>query len=305
MPVLEVVMTNLTSHGLAILMTLFIAGSFLSAAELSGIIHPVALTLLRFIGAVIAFSPVILTIPKHRSAIKKVLPKSLIISLFYSVFFLCMFKSLETTTALNTTALYTLVPFITAVLCFVFFRETISGYMLNAYTMGTVGAMWVIFKGDINTIFALSLNNGDLYFLMGCFSMAGFSIAMKTLYQGESMPAMVFCTLIGGAIWMALVLIFIGQPLEIDKIRETDYFHILYLALFATLFSTLIMQKITVQLGPTKVMAYVFMTPALVILLQFVLQGQSINSPIYPGIILSVIATFYLQKVSTNKVKST
>ena len=297
-------MTNLTSHLLAVLMTLFIAGSFISAAELSGVIHPVALTLLRFIGAILALSPVILLIPKHRTSLKKVLLKSLIISLFYSVFFICMFKAMETTTALNTSALYTLVPFITALLCFVFFRETVSRYMLNAYTIGTMGAMWVIFKGDVSAVLSLSLNSGDLYFLFGCFSMAGYSIAMKKLYKGESMPAMVFCTLLGGAIWMTLVLVLLELPLEIGRVDQAGFVHLAYLAVFATLFSTLIMQKITVQLGPTKVMAYVFVTPVLVVLLQYFLKGASIINAIYPGIILSVLATIYLQKVSTIKAKS-
>jgi len=296
-------MTNLKFHGLAMLMTLFVAGSFLSAAELSGVVHPVALTLLRFIGAAIAFSPIVLIIPKHRSAIVKVLPKSLVISLFYSAFFICMFKALETTSALNTSALYTLVPFITAILCLVIFKEALSRYTLNAYVLGTFGALWVIFKGDINAVFSLSLNRGDLYFLAGCFSMAGFSIAMKTLYKGESMPATVFCTLIGGALWMTLVLLLIGQPLEIEKINGTDYVHIAYLAVFATLFSTLIMQKITVQLGPASVMAYIFITPMLVLLLQMILNGHSIQNSIYPGILLSVIATIYLQKVNAAKTK--
>ena len=63
------------------------------------------------------------------------------------------------------------------------------------------------------------------------------------------------------------------------------------------------MQKITVQLGPTKVMAYVFITPVLVVLLQYFLKGESIINAIYPGIILSVLATIYLQKVSTIKAK--
>jgi len=297
-------MTNLQSHLLAVLMTLFIAGSFISAAELSGVIHPVALTLLRFLGAILALSPVILLIPKHRTSIKNVFLKSLIISLFYSVFFICMFKAMETTTALNTSALYTLVPFITAILCFVIFKESISRYMLNAYTIGTIGAMWVIFKGDVSAVLSLSLNSGDLYFLFGCFSMAGFSIAMKKLYKGESMPALVFCTLLGGAIWMTLALVLMEQPLEIDRVDKVDFVHLAYLAVFATLLSTLIMQKITVQLGPTKVMAYVFITPVLVLLLQYLLKGEPIINAIYPGIVLSVLATIYLQKVSTTKVKS-
>lgn len=297
-------MANLHSHGLAMLMTLFVAGSFLSVAELSGTVHPVALTLFRFIGAVVVFSPIVLGISKHRSTIKQVLPKSFIISFFYSVFFICMFKALETTTATNTSALYTLVPFITAILCFFLIKQRVSRHMFSAYVMGTAGAIWVIFKGDIQAFFSLQLNTGDLYFLVGCVSMACFSIAMKVLYKGESMPAMVFCTLNGGILWMVLALFFIEQPIEISNVSGLGYFHILYLAVFATLFSTLILQKITVQLGPTKVMAYVYITPVLVLLLEFFIKGEPLNSVMYPGIAFSIMATFYIQKVGKDDVKT-
>lgn len=301
---LESNMANIHSHSLALLMTLFVAGSFLSVAELSGTVHPVALTLFRFIGAVVVFSPIVLGVSKHRSAIKQVLPKSFVISFFYSIFFICMFKSLETTTATNTSALYTLVPFITAILCFFLIRQKISGPMLSAYIMGSVGATWVIFRGNIDAFFNLHLNTGDLYFLVGCISMACFSIAMKVLYKGESMSAMVFCTLVGGIVWMAMALLYLGHPIEMRNISNIDYLHILYLAVFATLFTTLILQKITVQLGPTRVMAYVYMTPVLVLLLEFLLKGQSLNSVMFPGIVLSIMATFYIQKIGKNEVKT-
>lgn len=297
-------MANLHSHSLALLMTLFVAGSFLSVAELSGTVNPVALTLLRFIGAVIVFSPIVLGIAKHRTAIKDVLPKSFVISFFYSIFFICMFKSLETTTATNTSALYTLVPFITAILCFFLLRQKVSRYMLSAYILGSVGATWVIFRGDIDAFFNLHLNTGDLYFLVGCVSMACFSIAMKVLYKGESMPAMVFCTLTGGIIWMALALLLLEYPIEISSISNIGYLHILYLAVFATLLSTLILQKITVQLGPTRVMAYVYITPVIVLLLEFLIKGEPLNSAMLPGIAFSILATLYLQKIGKDEAKT-
>ncbi|WP_234425389.1 EamA family transporter [Vibrio coralliilyticus] len=70
---------------------------------------------MRFLLAALVLFPFILT-KKHRIKIaRSVFPRSLIMSLFFAIFFISMFMALETTTALNTGMLYTLVPFITAI----------------------------------------------------------------------------------------------------------------------------------------------------------------------------------------------
>jgi len=288
-------MKFLKFHFLTLLVTLLVAGSFLSSAKLSGIINPFSLTLLRFVIAAGLLMPLILFNKKYRNGIAKALPRSLVMSLFYAIFFICMFESLNSTTALNTGTLYTLVPFITAIFSWFIFNEKISKKMLFVYLLGIAGTCWVIFGGDIHTLLALSLNSGDALFLAGCISMVCFSISMKLLYRGDDMLVSVFCTLLGGAFWMLLALLLFNKPLEWHLLDANLLFHMGYLAIFTTLVSTFIIQKTTVVLGPTKVMAYIYLSPLFVAILMWMFEGKSIPSIVLPGMILSVSATALLQ----------
>lgn len=293
-------MKNSKYHLLSILVTALVAASFLSSEKLSGVINPFSLTLLRFLLAALVLLPFIL-IKKHRiKTAKNVLPKSLVMSLFFAIFFICMFKSLETTTALNTGTLYTLVPFITAIASIFLFKERMSFQILGIYLIGAVGTCWVVVQGDLQTLMNLNLNKGDFVFLLGCVSMVCFSVSMKVFHRGEETIVTVFCTLLGGAFWMMLALIAFRQPLDWLALNSELTLHMLYLALFATLVSTFIIHKTTVVLGPAKVMAYIYLSPVFVAFIMLLLQGKSIPIAVFPGIALSILATVILQVANRN-----
>ncbi|EOX4943395.1 DMT family transporter [Vibrio alginolyticus] len=288
-------MKNIKYHLLSLLVTALVAGSFLSSEKLSGVINPFSLTLLRFLIAALVLFPFILT-KKHRIKMAKdVFPRSLIMSLFFAIFFICMFMALQTTTALNTGTLYTLVPFITAIVSVFLFKEKLSIQMLGVYLVGTVGTCWVVVKGDLETLLKLNLNKGDILFLLGCMSMVCFSVSMKVFHRGEETIVTVFCTLIGGAFWMLLALFVFHQPLDWFALNAELTSHMLYLALFATLLSTFIIHKATVVLGPAKVMAYIYLSPVFVAFIMLLFDGKSIPTAVYPGIALSILSTVVLQ----------
>ena len=123
-------MAEVKSHFLAIIVTLLLAGSFISAAKLSGVINPLSLTLLRFVIAVTVLMPLILLKKNYRSGVLTALPRSLVMSFFFSIFFICMFEALNTTTALNTGTLYTSVPLITATLSIFAFKIKMTKEMV-------------------------------------------------------------------------------------------------------------------------------------------------------------------------------
>ena len=297
-------MKNIKSHLLSLLVTLLVAGSFISSATLSGVINPFSLTLMRFVIAAFVLMPVVLLKKKYRKGIAKALPRSLIMSLFFSIFFICMFEALKTTSALNTGTLNTLVPFMTAILSLFIFKEKITKRMLLVYLLGTASTCWVIFGGNINTLLAFSLNDGDALFMVGCISMVCFSISMKLLYRGDDMVVVVFCTLLGGAFWMLLALLVFNQPLEWDMLSSDLLLHMGYLAIFATLTSTFIIQKTTVVLGPAKVMAYLYLNPVFVAIIMLIFEGENIPSIVYPGMFISVAATVLLQMQNRQTAKN-
>jgi len=294
-------MKILRYHFLTLLVTILVAGSFLSSAKLSGVINPFSLTLLRFVIAAGLLLPLILCNKKYRLGITKALPRSLLMSLFYSIFFICMFEALKSTTPLNTGTLYTLVPFITAIFSLFIFKEKIAKKMFVVYLLGITGTCWVIFDGDIHAFLVFSFNRGDALFMGGCLSMVCFSVSMKLLYRGGDMLVVVFCTLLGGAFWMLLALVLFNKPLQWHLLDSSLLVHMAYLAIFSTLASTFIIQKTTIVLGPTKVMAYIYLSPLCIAILMWMFEGKTIPNIVLPGMILSILATALLQLQSNTK----
>ncbi len=291
MPTLE----KIKYHLLVLLATTLVAGSFLASEKLAGIINPFSLTLLRFIGASLILLPIVLSKHEWRTKIISTLPRAMAISLFYSAFFIGFFESLNTTTSLNTGTLFTLVPFITALLSIVIFRENITQKQIFVYLLGAAGTTWVIFGGQLELLLSFSLNKGDLIFIVAILFMCLYSIAMKFLYRNDKMIVLVFCTLIGGSFWMVLALLFSGQPLQWNLIQGDSILYMAYLIVGATLATVYLYQITTIALGPSRVNAYIYLNPILVAILLFVIDGVSISTSIMPGILISIIATIVLQ----------
>jgi drug/metabolite transporter (DMT)-like permease len=271
-----------------------VAGSFLSSAEVSGIINPFSLTLLRLAIAFLALLPIVLA-GKHRNQIISVLPRGMLISLFYTGYFVCFFESLKTTTALNTGTLFTLMPFITALLCIPLFRQKIGTLQLAAYLLGAAATTWVIFQGDLDRLLAFTLNKGDLIFMAGILAMAGYSISMKLMYRNTDMGVLVMCSLAGGCFWMTLVMVFFKLPLQWGLLTGPPMWHMAYLAIGATLGTSYLFQKAVVALGPVRVAAYSYLNPAGVAILLLLFKGAAIPGAVIPGIVLSAISTLILQ----------
>ena len=105
------------------------------------------------------------------------------------VFFWCMFFALRTTSALNTGAISTLIPGLTAIAGAILVGERLGWHRLAALGIGLIGALWVVFRGDWDRFVALDLNQGDLIYFAGCVAMGFYSPLVKLFHRGE--PVMV------------------------------------------------------------------------------------------------------------------
>lgn len=288
---------NIKAHIFVILATFLVAGSFIVSAKLSGIIDPISITLMRFVLASILLAPFIIFIKKYRSKIIYTFKRAMIISFFYSSFFIGMFKALETTTALNTGAIYTLVPLLTGIISIFVFKQYISSKQFLVYFFGILGTCIVVFKGDLELFLSLSLNSGDVLFLFSIIFMALYSICAKYFYKkDDELLVVVFMTLIGGCIWMGFALVLFDIPLEWEKIDAKNFLNVGYLSVFTTLFTVFLYQSANVTLGPKKVMAYVYLNPAAIGIIAFFIDNITMNFFTIIGLIISCIATIILLK---------
>ena len=107
----------------------------------------------------------------------------MIVSLVYTLYFIGTLKALEFTTVLNTAAIYTLVPLMTAILCIFFYKEKIGINQIFIYILGMLSTCIVVFKADLNLLLSLSLNKGDVIFLLASFSMSLYPIFIKLFWR--------------------------------------------------------------------------------------------------------------------------
>lgn len=284
---------NLNAHFIILLATFLVGGSFIVSQKLSGIIDPISITLLRFVIASLLLAPIVLFNQKYRKKVISTFKRAMIISFFYSIYFIGLFKSLEFTTALNTGTIFTLVPLLTALV----FKQKISFNQYLIYLIGIIGTCMVIFKGNLELFLSLSLNKGDVIFIFSTFCMALYSISAKYFHkQDDELVVLVFMTLVGGIVWMSLALVLFDVPLNWQEISSKEFLYLGYLTVFATLVTSYLYQKATIVLGPKKVMAYVYLNPGAIAILLFVFEFKSINFWMFLGILISSFATLILLK---------
>jgi drug/metabolite transporter (DMT)-like permease len=281
-------------HLLMFFCAVLVAGSFTVGEAIAGGLDPAILTLVRFAMGTALFAPFIYW--RHGLDVKvSALIRYSLVSGVLVIFFWAMFQALRTTTALNTSVIFTLVPAISALYARVLVGERLDGRMV-ALVLSGVGAVWVLFRGDPGQLLAMNWNQGDLIFLGGCLVMALYTPLIRLLHRGESMAVMTFWIMVTACGWL---LLFCGHQLSgVDwaGISFKIWSGIFYLAVFSTIISFFISQYAILYLGPTRVMAYSYLYPPLVLVINRVL-GQPWPEPIiYPGLALLLVAMFFFQR---------
>ena len=285
---------RLYPHLLVLLASVLVAGSFIASDHLAGQINPLSLTCLRFFIATVCLSPVLFLQKDALRLAINIMPRAILLSFFYSAFFVGMFESLTITSTLNTATIYTLVPFMTALIAALALKEKMKFSKAVVYLLGAVGTLWVIFEGQVSQLIALDLNVGDLIFAGASISMCCYAVGMKFLYRNDPIWLFVWCTLLGAMIAMIVLMLLLDLPFEWHKLEAGSWIDVMYLALGTTLLTAFLYQKATVLLGPSKVTAYVYINPALVALLVFLIDETMLNWIILPGIIISALSMYLL-----------
>jgi len=288
--------SNFHVHALMLVIMVLVAGSFPVAGLITDALAPELMMFVRFLFAALLFAPyVFIKNGWHIPAIDRLFAYALI-SIPLVVFFWCMFESLRYTSVINTGALYTVVPAITAVFAYIINRDLTNRRRKIGLLIGTVGALWIVFRGDLQALINLQLNYGDLIFLTGCLFMGIYNPLIKRFYQGEPMEVMTFWVILLGALWLLILSFNQLDQIIWKNIEMTVYAGLLYLSVFTTLGSFFVLQYSTVKLGATKVAAYGFLTPVFVIILSIAIGLEAFEWLTLPGIGLVLLSMIMIQK---------
>jgi drug/metabolite transporter (DMT)-like permease len=287
-------------HLLLLVSTSLVSTSFIVAKHITGALDPLGLTLIRFVLAALILLPVVALRHGLRVSIASLLRYGAVSGCLV-VFFWAMFLSLRYTSSLNISVIFTLVPAISGVYAVWFARERLGPNLLLMLSVGLLGALWVIFRGDVELLRDLSLNKGDLIFFGGCLAMGLYTPLLKVMYRNEPMEVMTFWILVTGCGWLLPGALFSLWHTNWATVPVSIWLWILYLALFSTVITFYLTQYGTRMIGPTRTISYSYLYPLLVMILDFLLGKGWPIPQVMPGVFLTLSAMLILLQPSLSR----
>lgn len=284
----------LLGHAAALIFATLIAGSFSLGGMAATHIGPAALNALRYILGGILLGA--LAIPFYRKS--AVTPKAswryLILGALMSTYFITMFTALAITDAVSTGAVFALVPLMSAGFTFILFRRWPSVIVWISLILGALGAVWVIFRGDIEAIKSFNVGKGESIFFIGCVAHAIYAPLFKYFSRGEPVLLSTF--------WTILAVALCSFVYGISEIIHTDWLHLplivwialAYLSTFTTAGTFFMVQYATLRLPPAKVMAYGYLIPTIIIFYEGMLGHGWASPPVFAGAALTITGLLVL-----------
>ncbi len=256
---------KLIGHGAMIMFALIIATSFTLGKLTVPHIGPAPINAARFLLASVIMGALVYGFQKHKAKMPVAPWRYVILTALMSWYFLTMFIALGYTSAIGTSAVYTLTPMVTAALGFIILRQLVRPAMALSLAIGAAGAIWVIFRADISAILAFEVGDGEAIFFTGCVAHALFAVLLTVFRRGEDLSVSTFYIVLGNTIWIGLF--------GFTDIMQTDWLHlpaivwvsIVYLAIFPSVVSFSLLQFAARRLPASKVMAYGYLVPIFVI----------------------------------------
>ena len=271
-----------------------VAGSFSLGVMAAPFIDPAALTALRFwLAAAIVGTVAALTTGLPRRALHAPW-RYLLLGGTFGIYFVLMFEGLKTAQAVSAAAVFTLTPVIAGIAGWFLLRQITTPRMALALVIGAVGAIWVIFRADLAALARFQMGRGEAIYFLGCIAHAVYTPMVRKLNRGEPPVVFTFGMLIGGALLVTAW----AWP----AIRATDWaglpgivwVTLAYVSIFASATTFVLLQYATMHLPSAKVMAYTYLTPSWVILLEFTLGNGLPSAWVLGGVALTILALLLL-----------
>lgn len=283
-------------HALMLFASATVAGSFVASAAITERLDPGVLNLIRFAIAAGAMGIIVGLKYGLRWPGLRAIGRYTLMSAPLVAFFWCLFEALRSTTALNTSAVLTVVPGLSAIAAAFIIKERLGWPKIGALLIGLVGALWVIFRGDPARLLSLSVNVGDGIYLAGCFAMAFYNPMARRLHRGEPAPIVTFWVLATSLFWFLIASNVHLATTDWGGISLSTWAGIVYLALLPTVVTFFAYQYATLRIGPTRVAAYYYISPLLVVLLEAALGRGFPSAMTIPGVLIVIGASFVIER---------
>lgn len=291
---------ELMGHAAMLLFSAIVAGSFSFGGLVANEIAPAALNFVRFWLAAVVLFVVILWVEPNAIARLKFGAKAPwrygITGGLIGTYMVLMFEGLKTASPVSTAAVFTLSPLITAGFAYVILRQVLPLRVFWVLILGGIGALWVVFRADFGAFLRFEVGKGELIYFVGALAHAIYIPLLRKFNRGESSLVFVMYSMIAGS---ALMFFVAGKA-----ILATDWANlslvvwgvIFYTGVFATAGSLSLIHFGSMRLSGAKVMAYTYLVPSWVILLEIALGHGAPSGLVLVGVAMTIVALLLLLK---------
>lgn len=269
---------TLSGHFAMLTFSLLVSVSFSLGSIVANQIDPLVITALRFL---IAAGFVFVLFGINSKSSWKDLKKPyrfLVLGAMISIYFVTMFEGLKTADPISMSVVFTFTPLMAGLFDFFISQRRLSVWVWLSVVFGGIGALWIIFDGDLNKLTSFQIGYGEGLFFIGCAGHALYAASIPKFNRGESPLSQTFGTLLGAA----LILSVLGGSRIVSTdwhaLNFTVWITLFYLAIFATSATFFLIQFAAVRLSSLKVMAYTYAVPFWVTILEF-FSGRAVISP--------------------------
>ncbi|MGC1503220.1 MAG: DMT family transporter [Sulfitobacter sp.] len=285
---------HMMGHLAMLAFSALVAGSFSLGGLMANEIDPAAFTAVRFWLAAVFVGVLAQARGGFGKGSFKAPWRYAVLGGLFGIYFVLMFEGLKTAPPVSVAAVFTLVPLMAAGFAWLLLRQVLTPRMALALTIGGAGALWVIFRADLDALLRFDIGQGEAIYFFGCIAHAIYTPMVRRLNRGESAVTFTFGTVIAGGVLLSIYAWsdIIAAPWA--ALPVTVWIALFYTAFFATAVTVVLLQFATLRLPSAKVMAYTYLTPSWVIIWEIVLGNGVPPLLILGGVALTILALFLL-----------
>lgn len=271
-----------------------VAGSFSLGAQAANDIDPAVMNAARFaLAAVVIGTAALATTGLPRSAFRAPW-RYVVLGGVFAVYFVLMFEGLKTAPPVSAAAVFTLTPVMAAGFGWLLLHQITTPRMALALSIGAAGALWVIFRADFAALRAFEIGRGEAVYFFGCVAHAVYAPLVRKLNRGEPAVVFTFGMLVAGAVLLTVYAWSDIVATDWAGLPPIVWITLIYIAIFASSMTFVLLQFATLRLPSAKVMAYTYLTPSWVILWEIALGNEAPPALVLGGVGLTMGALWLL-----------
>jgi drug/metabolite transporter (DMT)-like permease len=278
---------KLMGHLAMLLFAILIAGSFSFGGLATRHMDAGPLTLWRYLVTVVVMGVMAFVVFRAPFRLPRQAWRFVVLGGLMAAYMLTMFIALEYTSPISTGAVFTLMPLLSAGFALPLLGQRTRPGVLAGLVIAALGAVWVIFRGNVQAIVAFDVGTGEMIFFVGVICHALYVPLIRRFARGEHPVAFGFWVTVSSMLWLFPPGIRALAATDFTALPLTVYAAVAYLAVITTAFTFLLLQYASMRLPASKVLGYGYLTPSFIILLEGLLGHGWVSAPVMAGALLT------------------